>query len=161
MNWNNCTHFRTGNRSRGAAHVIGMVGLGICLAALFALIFGLVVKWLWNWLMPGIFGLPVITYWQAFGLVVLAKLLFGGFGHNHFTGRHVRDRCPTHTATNGRESDTGSSPEDSRNYSRFWHEEGRAAFESWMDRIEKEQNGRRNDDYKTESKEPDSDKGEE
>lgn len=36
---------------------------------------------LWNWLMPAIFGLNPLTYWQTLGLLVLAKILFGfGFG---------------------------------------------------------------------------------
>jgi hypothetical protein len=34
---------------------------------------------LWNVLMPGIFGVRAITFWQALGLLVLSKLLFGGF----------------------------------------------------------------------------------
>ena len=33
---------------------------------------------LWNWLMPIIFGLVKITFWQAFGLNILFNLLFGG-----------------------------------------------------------------------------------
>jgi len=36
----------------------------------------LLVMWLWNWLMPLLFGLPVITYWQAGGLLLLTNLLF-------------------------------------------------------------------------------------
>lgn len=32
---------------------------------------------LWNWLMPEIFGLTEITFWQAMGLLLLAKLIFG------------------------------------------------------------------------------------
>jgi hypothetical protein len=35
---------------------------------------------LWNWLMPAIFKLPAIGFWQAVGLLVLSWLLFGGFG---------------------------------------------------------------------------------
>jgi hypothetical protein len=31
---------------------------------------------LWNWLMPNIFGLPEITFWQACGLQLLATILF-------------------------------------------------------------------------------------
>lgn len=54
-------------------------------AAMFAL-FGLVVMKLWNWLMPAIFGLTAITFWQAIGLFVLARLLFSGF--NGGKGRH-------------------------------------------------------------------------
>lgn len=30
----------------------------------------------WNWVMPEVFGLPVITYWQAWGITVLADVLF-------------------------------------------------------------------------------------
>jgi hypothetical protein len=35
---------------------------------------------LWNWLMPTIFGSPLITFWQALGLLLLARILFGRFG---------------------------------------------------------------------------------
>jgi hypothetical protein len=41
--------------------------------------FGFVVTHLWNYLMPGLFGLHAITFWQAVGLMVLGRLLFGGF----------------------------------------------------------------------------------
>jgi hypothetical protein len=41
--------------------------------------FVFVVAGLWNWLMPGLFGLKVIGYWQAVGLILLSKILFGGF----------------------------------------------------------------------------------
>ncbi|MDR2632607.1 MAG: hypothetical protein LBC51_03170 [Treponema sp.] len=39
---------------------------------------------LWNALMPDIFGLPVLNYWQAAGLLVLCRILFGGIGLGHF-----------------------------------------------------------------------------
>src|SRR6476620_7150277 len=34
---------------------------------------------LWNALMPSIFAVKAITFWQALGLLVLSKLLLGGF----------------------------------------------------------------------------------
>jgi len=42
-----------------------------------------VVMWLWNWVMPALFqGVQVIDYWHALGLLVLCRILFGGFrGH--------------------------------------------------------------------------------
>lgn len=40
-----------------------------------ALIFSFPIMWLWNWLMPVIFGLPVINIWQALGLYILSGLL--------------------------------------------------------------------------------------
>jgi hypothetical protein len=36
--------------------------------------------YLWNWLVPMLFHGPVISYWQALGLLVLSKILFSGFG---------------------------------------------------------------------------------
>jgi hypothetical protein len=40
--------------------------------------FGSAVLHLWNLLVPGIFGLRVITYWEAVGLMGLSWILFGG-----------------------------------------------------------------------------------
>ena len=31
---------------------------------------------LWNWIMPGLFGLPTIGYLKAFGLYVMSRILF-------------------------------------------------------------------------------------
>lgn len=51
-------------------------------AAIVALV-TLVVMTLWNWLIPSIFVAgPEITYWQALGVLVLSKILFGGFKHH-------------------------------------------------------------------------------
>ncbi len=49
-----------------------------------------VVMLLWNSLLPEIFGVKAITYWQAAGVLVLSKILFGGIGrgHRHFYGHH-------------------------------------------------------------------------
>lgn len=59
-------------------------------------VFGFVTMELWNWLMPAIFGLRLITFGQAIGLVVLSKILLGGF-HAPWAGRrrwreHMQDR---------------------------------------------------------------------
>ena len=49
-------------------------------AAAFIGLAGFVVMELWNWLMPEIFGLGMINFWQALGLIILSKIFFGGFG---------------------------------------------------------------------------------
>src|SRR5579862_9212025 len=58
-------------------------------------LFGFLVMVLWNWLAPAVFGFHEINFWQALGLLVLSKLLFGGFrgrpGGRHWRGR-MRDR---------------------------------------------------------------------
>jgi hypothetical protein len=48
-----------------------------------ASLLGLIVRELWNWLIPEIFpGAHAVTYWQAIGLLLLCRILFGGFrGH--------------------------------------------------------------------------------
>ncbi len=61
--------------------------LGTLGVAALALVFGLVVMLLWNWLMPAIFGLPLIGYWQAWGLVLLSHILFKT-GHHGSHGAH-------------------------------------------------------------------------
>lgn len=47
---------------------------------------------LWNWLMPALFGLHVITFWQALGLLILCKILFGGFRGRYGRGGNWRWR---------------------------------------------------------------------
>lgn len=53
---------------------------GLALACLVAVLFGVLVQHLWNWLLPALFQLPLITFWQAVGLVLLSRLLFGHVG---------------------------------------------------------------------------------
>lgn len=63
------------------ARFFGFIVLGVLAAAFFAFMFGYFVMLLWNWLMPSLFSLTTITFWQAVGIVVLARLVFGGFKH--------------------------------------------------------------------------------
>jgi hypothetical protein len=59
-------------------------GFKVLLIAIIAIgVFGFLVMSLWNWLMPPLFGRPLITFWQAVGLLVLSKILFGGLGRRH------------------------------------------------------------------------------
>jgi len=51
--------------------VFGIVAVGI---------FGWATMTLWNWLVPVLFAGPSINIWQAFGLLILSKILFSGFG---------------------------------------------------------------------------------
>jgi hypothetical protein len=58
----------------------------------FIAIGGAVVRLLWNWLLPAIFGLPEITFWQAIGVLALSRILFGGFGMHSGGPRRLRNR---------------------------------------------------------------------
>jgi hypothetical protein len=64
-------------------------------------VFGTVVMLLWNALIPPLFALPVLNYWQAAGLLLLARLLFGGWrghaahrgeGHPFHHGNKLREK---------------------------------------------------------------------
>jgi len=52
--------------------------------------FGFITMWLWNALMPLLFHLPEITFCQTVGLLVLSRLLFGGFGGHGRGHQHCR-----------------------------------------------------------------------
>ncbi len=65
----------------------------ILFGIVFVGVMGLVIAGLWNALMPAIFQLPPITFWQALGLFLLSRLLFGrfgGFGRRMRRARFVR-----------------------------------------------------------------------
>jgi hypothetical protein len=51
-----------------------LTALGVI--ALLGILLGLPLQLLWNWLMPTIFSLPTITFWQAMGLNIMASILF-------------------------------------------------------------------------------------
>lgn len=51
----------------------------VVFVAAFLLVMGTIVMALWNWLMPSIFNLPLLDLGQAIGLLLLARVLSGGF----------------------------------------------------------------------------------
>jgi len=71
---------------------VAKVFLMILAAFAFITIGGFVVMHLWNWLLPALFGWRVITFWQALGLLVLSRILFGRFGGRGFSRSHFRQR---------------------------------------------------------------------
>ena len=52
--------------------------VALVFVAIFALILAFPVMWLWNWIMPAVFGLIKITFWQALGINLLCGFLFRG-----------------------------------------------------------------------------------
>jgi hypothetical protein len=65
-----------------------MVAAAMVFIPVFLALFGAVTMWLWNWLMPEIFKLPAIGFWQAVGILILSHILFKS---SHF-GRAGRSR---------------------------------------------------------------------
>jgi hypothetical protein len=60
---------------RRAGKLAMLLPIGILAIA----IFGFGVMGLWNWLVPAVFGGKLITFWQAIGMLVLSRILVGGF----------------------------------------------------------------------------------
>ena len=123
-------------------HIVGHVLVGLLFAVAFALVFALLVKLIWNGLMPTIFDLQEITFWQAFGIIILAKLLFGSFGsryHDRWKKEerhiHFRQRPTDHTDD---ETPPSHHSRDWKTYTQYWQEEGKAAFEAYMGKIKSE-----------------------
>ncbi|MFN8247542.1 MAG: hypothetical protein U0T68_01175 [Ferruginibacter sp.] len=62
----------------------------IIIAAIF--LFGAIVMGLWNAILPAVLGVKTITLWQALGILILSKILFGGFRGGGFGGHHKKQR---------------------------------------------------------------------
>jgi len=95
-----------------------LAGIGIMLVT--CAVFGVVVMLLWNALMPQIFALPQISYLQAAGLLVLARVLFGGIGddrRNHAVNRGAgRDGHLFHHGNKFREKWMNMSEEERKEF---------------------------------------------
>jgi len=71
---------------RSARAKVGLITAAVVMVPAFLALFGAVTMWLWNWLMPTIFKLPEIGFWQAIGLLLLAQIFFKG-GHAGRAGK--------------------------------------------------------------------------
>jgi hypothetical protein len=82
-------------------------------AVAFLALLSYIVMLLWNALIPVIFHLTVITFWQAAGILILSKILFG-FGHG---GRRGGPWMP-----NRMERFKNMSPEEQQRFKEQWRE---------------------------------------
>lgn len=57
-----------------------------------------IVMWLWNALLPEILGVKSISFWQAMGILVLSKILFGGFHGKGWKHREKMEHFKRHDA---------------------------------------------------------------
>lgn len=117
-------------RTRKIGVIIGWVILGTFAFVGFAILFGWVVMLLWNWLMPMLFGITTVNFWQAVGIIILAKILFGGFGgHGHKSDkRHRKKPTKSKSFKNGFAK--------WKHYDKFWKEEGEKAYNDYIEKQE-------------------------
>ena len=94
--------------------------------AIFA--FTWVVMSLWNNILPEVLGVKTITFWQAMGILVLSKILFGGFGGK---GGGGRKRGKQHWKNNIREKWEQMSPEQREQFKSKWY--NRCGAPNWRE----------------------------
>ncbi|MEM7484356.1 MAG: hypothetical protein AAF348_04035 [Bacteroidota bacterium] len=111
--------------------VLFMIIVGI----MFIFLMGYVLMLLWNWLMPDIFGLTTLRYWQAIGLLALAKIIFG-FGNKGGSKNHKKNK---HQNKFKRFCDKKGTFSDWKHYDAFWKEEGESAYTDYVARKQKEE----------------------
>jgi hypothetical protein len=107
--------------------------LGIIFFTTMVFVFGWVIQLLWNATIADMFGLPAISYWQAVGIFILAKILFGfGFGGSSTPSQKKKKKENT-LDRNETEPETAgiSDLADEASFQRFWREEGQQAYEDF------------------------------
>lgn len=123
-------HFKDENGKVIVHKMVGMIIMGIVLAIIFALAFSFLVQYLWNTVLASVFSIKQITFWQAFAIIILSKILFGGFGkHGHCESSH----------TEKYDSDSEFKKDVKgkwKEYKKFWKEEGRECWRNYCDKIE-------------------------
>lgn len=63
----------------------------LLVAAVFVAIFSGIVMWLWNAILPELVGVNPIRFWEATGLLILCRILFGGLPFKSFP-KHVAEK---------------------------------------------------------------------
>jgi hypothetical protein len=101
------------NIAHGIAKRIA-IGIAFAIAfVLFIFLGGIVVQWLWNWLVPDILALRRITFWEALGLLALCRILFGGFGRGGGHHRSSNGRGREWWKKRGKRADVSPAPSGS------------------------------------------------
>lgn len=130
-------YFKHKMRGKNPALIAGLIVLGIIAGTGLAILFGFIIMWLWNGLMPDIFGLPSVTYWQAVGLFILAKLIFGGFGGNSSkNGKSKHNKCSYEDNRCGNDNKKKRDFSKWEHYDKFWEEKGDQAYQEYVEGLE-------------------------
>ena len=134
-------------RGKNPAVIAGMIVFGIIAGTGLAILLGFIIMWLWNGLMPNIFGLPTVTFWQAVGLFILSKILLGGFGGGSSSKNKNSDVCDS---GKGKKKNDFSKWE---HYGKFWEEQGDQAYQDYVDNLNDDGSSKRIADSKEETNE--------
>ena len=116
--------------------VIRHVAFHVVIGGILLIVLGFVIQYLWNWLMPGLFSLKTITFWQALGLTVLSRIFFAGVGWHGGHGHHEIERHAGHFA----EWKNNFDRHDFKCYGEYWKNEGEGAFKAYVEKMKNSTN---------------------
>lgn len=104
-----------------------VIALAIAIISIVVFAVGFLLQWLWNNLIPMIFNLPEITYWQAVGLFILAQLFLGDGIKIETEGKtnHKKIR------KDQKRPEVMVGQLDEQDYRVWWNKEGKRAFEEY------------------------------
>ncbi|WP_343487100.1 hypothetical protein [Allomuricauda sp. d1] len=109
----------------------------VVIVVLLILLAGYVVMQLWNWLMPDLFGLVTIGYWQALGLLLLAKFFFG-FGNGGPGKRSGKRKSKQRFRSSEKCGSLRRDFSEWKLYDEFWEKEGEQAFQEYVNKKKEE-----------------------
>ena len=124
-------YFKHKMRGKSPGTIVAMVLFGIVAIVGLAILFGFAIMWLWNTLMPELFGLPTLTYWQAVGLFILSKILIGCGSSGRGSSHHKKHDSE---CKDGKKKRTDFSKWD--HYDKFWEEKGDEAYTKYVEELE-------------------------
>lgn len=137
-------YFKHKVRGKSPLVIVGIVLFGIVAIGALAILFGYILMSLWNWLMPELFDLPMITYWQAVGLFFLAKILFGfGGGSGSSSGKKSKNKDSDY-CRNKRTKKRDFSKW--AHYDKFWEEKGELAYNEYVESLNSDEKPESNED---------------
>ena len=102
-----------GRRMQAIRHIVKWIGIVLVLA----IVLGIIVQLLWNWLMPEIFGLGRITVLQGTGLLVLTRLLFGRMGQRRDHSGYLTGKYGFRSLFGDRHAEEGTALDTIRDHS--------------------------------------------
>lgn len=121
-----------------ALRIVGMAIFGLVSAVVFGFIFGWFVQQLWNWLMPDLFHIGKITFWQGFGIILLARLIFGSFSSHGNRPHRYHHSHDDHNWDGKWDRDHWKGKgcwKEWDHYDEWWNSEGKKAFADYIDRM--------------------------
>ncbi len=133
----NPTRFSNDNSLNKAQQVIFWIVIGVGAAVLIGLLLGIFVQFLWNSTITAMFETVPITFWQAVGVFILAKLLFG-FGTSSSSTSKGKKRSKRFGKNRRRSKDDADEGGDdasedfeAEEFRDYWQREGKSAYEMY------------------------------